>query len=107
MRSMNDYIRLNQMALQTWTACLQTISLRTELMSTHPPLSKVIIRENLKMSTEKISATFELYAQLQASAFDLYHGKFDAVIACEEMLKPISQKATANARRLSRQVKKR
>ena len=107
MKSMNDYLRVNQMAMQTWTACMQTICLRSEMMSTHSPFSPRVINENIKMSTEKIAASFEVYSQLQASTYDIYHGKYDPLSAWENLLMPINKKAVKNAQRLSRQAKKR
>ena len=43
MKIMNDYLRLNQLTVQAWTACLQTISLRSELLSSNSPLSSKVI----------------------------------------------------------------
>ena len=106
MNLFNDCLRVNQLTMQTWTACLQTISLRTELLSSNSPLSHKVITENVKMSTEKVAATFEIYTQLQASTYDLYQGKFNPLTAWENVLEPINKKAIGNARRLSRQVKK-
>ncbi len=106
MKLFSDYIRVSQMTMQTWTACLQTISLRTELMSTHSPLSTKVIRENMMMSTEKISASFEIYSQLHRSTFELYHGKFDPLNTWVQVLVPIREKAANNAQRLSRQSRK-
>ena len=84
---------------------MQTISLRSELVSTNSPLSTKVITENLKMSTEKISMSFELYSHLQMSTLDLYQGKFDPLATWEKMLTPINKKATGNANRLSNQSK--
>ena len=106
MKTFNDYLRVNHLTVQTWTACMQTITLRTEMMSTHSPLSARVMNENVIMGTEKISASLEIYSQLQSSAHALYYGKFDPLIAWENMLRPINKKAIKNARRLSRQAGK-
>jgi len=104
MKLMYDYIRVNQMTMQTWTACLQTISLRTELISTNSPLSTRVITENLIMSTEKISASFEICSQLHVSTLDLYQGRFDPLTTWEKILNPINKKAIDNAQRLSKKT---
>ena len=95
------------MTMQTWSACLQTISLRAQMMSNQSPLSSRVIKENLEMSTEKISASLEIYSQLQASTYAMYRGTFNPVTAFENILKPINSKAVKNAQRLSRQANKR
>lgn len=104
MKIMNEYLRLNQLSMQTWSACLQTISLRTELLSNNSPLSSKVMTENVKMSTEKMAASLEIYSQMQASAYDLYRGKYDPLTAWENILKPVSKKAISNAKRLSKQT---
>ena len=106
MKIMNDYLRVNQLTMQTWTACLQTISLRTELLSNNSPVSSKVMTENLKMSTEKVAASLEVYAQLQACAYDMYLGKYNPLTTWENILKPVNKKAINNAKRLSRLSKK-
>lgn len=106
MKLLYDYVRINQMTMQTWTACLQTISLRAELISTNSPLSTRVMEENLRMSTEKISASFEIYSQLHLSTLDMYAGRFNPLTTWEKMLKPINKKAVTNAQRLSKKTKK-
>ena len=106
MKIMNDYLRVNQMTVQTWTACLQMIALRAEMMATHSPLSVRLISENIIMGTEKISASLEVYSQIQSAADDFCYGRFDPLTAWENMLRPINKKAMNNARRLYRQTRR-
>ena len=106
MKLMSDFLRVNQLTLQTWTACLQTIRLRSELVTRHPPMSNKVMTESVRMSTEKLAASLQVSTQLQAGAYDLYQGKFNPLKTWENILKPINKTASGNARRLSRQVKK-
>ena len=53
-----------------------------------------------------MTASFEIYSQLQTCAFDMYRGKYDPLTAWENILKPVSNKAIGNAKRLSKQTKK-
>lgn len=107
MKTLYDYDRVNSLTIQTWAACLQTIALRAQMMATHSPLSTTVINETVIMGTEKLSASLEIYSQMQSATEDFYHSRLDPLSAWENMLRPINKKAVSNARRLSRQAGKR
>ena len=98
----SDIKDLGTASMEILSASFSTISSRTKLMGTQSPLNPKMIRENRRMVTEKLVASFEVGLELQIAWMSSFFGDHTPWWkSSRRILEPLHSRTTRNAKRLS------
>lgn len=96
--AMFDVWKLGTMAIEMWSTAIVTINSRTKMWETQSPFDPKMMRENLRMVTEKVAASREVGSAVQKAI--LSGGRTPWWTTGQRTLQPLHKRTTANSKRL-------
>ena len=100
--AMFDVFKLGNMATELWATALSTINSRVFLWETKSPLDPKMMKENQRMVSEKLAASWEVGMEMQKAWMNMLSGgKTPWWKTGQRTIKPLHKRTTANAKRLS------
>ncbi|MCL1477622.1 hypothetical protein MIH18_19240 [Marinobacter sp. M3C] len=101
--AISDVWKLSQMATEFWSSAFSTINSRVLLWETKSPLDPTMMQENQRMVNEKRAASWEVGLEVQKAWLNMLSGgQTPWWTTGQRTLKPLHQRTTANAKRLSK-----
>ena len=101
--AMFDVWKLGQMATEFWCSAFFTINSRMLLWEMKSPLDPSMMQENQRMVNEKMAAGWEVGQEVQKAWLNMLSGgQTPWWTTGQRTLKPLHQRTTANAKRLSK-----